>query len=143
MKELKERRYGKSEEGMTLMELIIVLVILGLLTAVIGSGVYGKLSQGRGHVAKIHIGELDGALEIYSFDMGRYPTTSEGLQALVQNPVGVNSWNGPYLKKGLQPDPWGRPLLYKSPGTHGDYDICSMGPDGIEGTDDDICNWNQ
>ncbi|MDR1727336.1 MAG: type II secretion system major pseudopilin GspG [Acidobacteriota bacterium] len=132
---------GRSEEGWTLMELIVVLVILGMLAAVVGPKVYDKIIQSKDQIAKIQIGELEGALQLYSFDLGRFPSTAEGLQALVQNPTGADSWKGPYLKKGVPADPWERPYAYKSPGDHSDFDLFSFGADGDEGTEDDICNW--
>ena len=141
MNEIKELRIKRSEFGWTLMELIVVLVILGMLAAVVGPKVYDKISQSRDHIARIQLGEFEGALQYYSFDTGRFPTTAEGLQALVQNPSGSDSWRGPYLRKGVPNDPWERPYIYRSPGDHSDFDLCSVGADGIEGTDDDICNW--
>jgi general secretion pathway protein G len=118
----------------------MVLVILGMLTAVAAPRLYRQMSQGKSNIAKIHIGQIETALQIFAFDMGRFPTTAEGLQALAENPAGSASWNGPYLEKGVQPDPWNNPYIYRNPGRTGEFDICSMGPDGVEGTDDDICN---
>jgi general secretion pathway protein G len=131
----------KSETGFTLMELIVVLVILGMLAAVVGPNIYEKIMGSKDQIAKIQIGELEGALQFYSFDIGRFPTSADGLQALVQNPAGIDSWRGPYLRKGVPNDPWERAYAYKSPGDHGEYDLYSFGADGIEGTDDDISNW--
>lgn len=134
------RKNRNPEAGFTLMELIVVLVILGMLAAVVGPKLIGRISGSRDQIARMEIGNLEGALQIYSFDTGRFPTTAEGLQALLQNPTGAASWKGPYLKK-LPNDPWERPYIYKSPGEHGDFDICSAGADGAEGTADDVCNW--
>jgi general secretion pathway protein G len=130
-----------SESGVTLIELIVVLVILGMLAAVVAPKVYEKLSTSKDKIAKIQITELEGALQLYSFDMGRFPDTSEGLDALVRNPVGNQSWNGPYLAKELPQDPWQRDYVYRHPGMHGDFDLLSVGADGAEGTEDDICSW--
>jgi len=139
--DLKERADRKSESGMTLMELIIVLVILGMLTAVAAPKIFNQMGRSRNSVAKVEISNLEQTLSIFSFDFGRFPSTSEGLQALVQNPTGTSNWQGPYLKKAVPMDPWSRPYVYKSPGDHGDYDLCSMGADGVAGNEDDICNW--
>ncbi len=131
---------GKSEQGFSLIELIVVLVILGLLAAVVAPNVYNKLAKGKDQIAKIQIKELEGALQLYSFDMGRYPETGEGLEALVRNTGNSDSWKGPYLAKALPKDPWGRPYVYRCPGVHGDFDLFSYGADGVE-SEDDVCNW--
>jgi general secretion pathway protein G len=131
----------RSEKGFTLIELIVVLVILGLLAAVVGPNVYKRLAEGRPKIAKIQITDFEGALQLFSFDMGRYPTTAEGLDSLVRNPGGLESWKGPYLAKEVPKDPWGRPYAYRCPGMHGDYDLFSYGADGADGGDDDICSW--
>ncbi|NLT67707.1 MAG: type II secretion system major pseudopilin GspG [Acidobacteria bacterium] len=133
---------NKSEKGFSLIELIVVLVILGLLATVVAPRVYDKLMKGREEIAKIQIKELEGALQLYAFDMGRYPNSAEGLEALVRNVSNSSAWNGPYLsKKELPRDPWDEPYKYRCPGLHGDFDLFSTGPDGADGGDDDICNW--
>jgi general secretion pathway protein G len=139
--DLKRTHLGKSEEGMTLMELIIVITILGLLTVALGISVINKMGESKDKIAIIEIGQLEGALQLYSFDVGHFPSTAEGLQALVQNPAGIDSWKGPYVKKGVPSDPWSKPYAYKSPGDHGDYDLFSFGADGEGGNEDDICSW--
>jgi general secretion pathway protein G len=131
----------KSEKGFSLIELIVVLVILGLLAAVVAPNVYKKLAKGKDQIAKIQIAEFEGALQMYSFDIGRFPDSSEGLEALVRNPGNFDSWNGPYLAKELPKDPWGRAYAYRYPGMHGEFDIFSYGADGAEGGEDDICSW--
>lgn len=130
----------KREKGFSLIELIVVLVILGLLAAVVGPKVYDKLAKGKDQIARIQIKEFEGALQLFSFDVGRYPNSSEGLSSLVRNP-GIDAWRGPYLSKDLPKDPWGREYGYRSPGQHGDFDIFSLGADGSEGNEDDIGSW--
>ena len=134
-------REWSSEAGVTLIELIVVLVILGMLAAVVAPKVYEKLSTSKDKIAKIQITELEGALQLYSFDMGSFPATGAGLQALVMNPGGNESWNGPYLEKELPKDPWQRDYVYRYPGVHGEFDLFSLGADGLEGNEDDICSW--
>ncbi|NLV32354.1 MAG: type II secretion system major pseudopilin GspG [Acidobacteria bacterium] len=129
------------ESGWSLIELIVVLVILGLLAAVVGPKVYDKLAKSKDQIAIIQINELEQALNLFAFEIGRFPDTGEGLQALVQNPGGIDTWKGPYLTKGVPRDPWDRPYTYRSPGLHGDFDLFSFGADGAEGTDDDITSW--
>ncbi len=135
----------KSERGFSLIELIVVLVILCLLAAVVGPRVYDKLARGKEQIAKIQIKELEGALQLFSFDIGRYPTSGEGLEALIRNPGNLESWRGPYLGKSELPkDPWLKPYVYRCPGQHGDYDLFSYGPDGVEGGEgenSDITSW--
>jgi general secretion pathway protein G len=131
----------RSEKGFSLIELIVVLVILGLLAAVVGPSVFKHLATGKEKIARIQIKELEGGLQLFSFDLGRFPNTSEGLDSLMRNPGNAEAWKGPYLNKELPKDPWGKPYVYRSPGMHGDYDLYSCGPDGADGGDDDICSW--
>ncbi len=131
------------ERGFSLIELIVVLVILGLLATVVGPKVMDRLGKGKVEIAKMQISELSGALDLYRFDVGRYPTSAEGLGALITNP-GVENWSGPYLKKGVPKDPWNREYQYRSPGEHGDFDLYSLGADGAEGGDGeniDVSSW--
>jgi len=132
------------EKGFTLIEILIVMVILGLLAALVGPRMFGQERKARQRTAKMQITDLEVALDIYRLEVGRYPATEEGLQALRENPGELERWDGPYLKKGVPPDPWGNPYVYESPGEHGDYDIISLGADGSpggEGDDMDIVSW--
>lgn len=131
--------------GFTLIELLVVLMILGLIAGVIGPRVVGYLGGAKSDTAKLQIEEIGASLDLYKLEVGRYPTTEEGLQALVQAPTGSTGWRGPYLKKKVVPkDPWGNPYRYASPGQHGPYDISSYGADnrqGGDGENKDILSW--
>jgi general secretion pathway protein G len=137
-KKYEERR---SEKGFTLIEIIIVLVILGLLSGLVAPKVINNLIRSKAQIAKLQIGEFKGGIEAFAFDVARYPTTAEGLNALVVNPTGADAWAGPYLNHNVPADPWTKPYQYLSPGQHGDYDISSVGADGAPGTTDDVCSW--
>ena len=132
--------------GFTLIELLVVLAILGLLAAVVAPNVMKFFKGAKTKTTQTQIANLGGALEVFSIDVGRLPTTDEGLQALVENPGDVANWFGPYLKKDSVPkDPWGFEYHYKSPGDHGSYDLWSLGADnrdGGEGEDQDVVSWN-
>lgn len=143
-----QRRKGSpsmSEAGFTLIELLVVLVILVMLASLVGPRVIGYLGSSKAKAAKVQIESLSSALQLYKLDAGRYPTTSEGLKALVERPGNVPAWNGPYLTKREVPtDPWGKPYEYKSPGQHGEFDILSLGGDGQPGgtgENADIASW--
>ena len=135
----------RKSRGFTLIELLVVLVILGLLAGVAGPRIIGYLGGARSDTARLQIDEFGGSLDLFNLETGRYPTTQEGLQALVQQPPGLSGWNGPYLKKKTVPkDPWGNDYHYTSPGQHGNYDISSLGADNREGGDGenkDINGW--
>ncbi len=133
----------KNKKGFTLVELIVVMVILGMLAALVFPKFISKVGKGKVSAAKTQIELLGQALDQFRMETGRYPTTQEGLNALQVNP-GVNGWDGPYLKKGIPNDPWGRPYHYESPGQHGDYDLYSYGADGNpggEGENQDVNSW--
>lgn len=132
--ERRERRGRRREAGFTLIELLVVLVILGLLAALAGPRVLGYLSGARGDAARLQIQSLEQALDLYRLDTGGYPTTQQGLQALIRDPGGVRGWRGPYLDAATVPtDPWGRPYVYRMPGERGAYDLLSLGADGAPG----------
>jgi general secretion pathway protein G len=124
-----------------------VLVIIGVVMGVVGSKFFGQAEEAKRKAAKIEINQIGQSLDLYKLEIGRYPTTSEGLQALITAPAGVTNWNGPYWKNGTLPtDPWKNEYKYAAPGQHGAYDIVSMGPDGKEGgdgADRDITSWDQ
>jgi general secretion pathway protein G len=133
----------RSRKGFTLIELLVVMVILGMLAALVGPQIFGKVGKGKQSAARTQIEMLGQALDSYRLDTGKYPTTSEGLNALLTNP-GAQGWDGPYLKKGVPNDPWQKPYQYQSPGAHGDYDLFSYGGDGAaggEGENKDVNSW--
>ncbi|TAN38142.1 MAG: type II secretion system protein GspG [Nitrospirae bacterium] len=143
MKYTTTQRHRSTEHGFTLIELLVVMVIIGLLAALVGPNIFKNVGRGRQSTAKAQIEMMGQALDSYRLDTGKYPTTSEGLNALNTN-SGAQGWDGPYLKKGLPNDPWGKPYQYQSPGTHGDYDLSSYGLDGSPGGDGenkDINSW--
>lgn len=130
--------------GFTLLELLVVVAIIGLLAGYVGPKYFGQLGKAEVKAARAQIDALDKALDQYRLDVGRYPTNEQGLNALNVKPVGISRWAGPYLKKEVPADPWGKPYVYKSPGEHGEYDLFSLGRDGHlggNGEDADITNW--
>ena len=138
------RKLGASGKGgFTLVELLVVMAIIALLAALVGPKLFPKLGKGKQSAAKAQIELIGQALDQLRLDVGRYPTTQEGLNALMVNP-GIDNWEGPYLKKALPPDPWGKPYQYACPGTHGEYDLFSygrVGNPGGEGEDKDVTSW--
>ena len=133
----------RNKKGFTLIELMLVVIIIGALVAMVMPRLAGRSEQAKVGAAKADISaNIATALKLYELDNGRYPSSSDGgLNALVAKPAGASNWNGPYLEK--KPiDPWGREYKYVSPGTHRtyDYDLYSVGPDGVEGQDD-VVNW--
>lgn len=129
-----ETRARQGEAGFTLVEMLVVITIIGLIMGLVGPRVLNYLSESKVKAATIQIQSLEGALDLYFLDLGRYPSTAQGLAALVQRPGAAAAWNGPYLKTGAVPnDPWGHPYLYRSPSDRGPYEIVSLGADGQEG----------
>jgi general secretion pathway protein G len=140
-------RDRQGQEGFTLVEILVVITIIGLIMGLVGPRVLTYLGQSKAKTATIQIESFASSLDLYFLDNGRYPTTNEGLTALVKRPSGASAWNGPYLKGAVvPPDPWGNPYLYRSPGQHGPYDIMSKGPSGQEGGTGDraaITSWSK
>jgi general secretion pathway protein G len=119
--------------GFTLLELLVVLVIIGLLAGYVGPKYFSQLGKSEAKVARAQMDAIEKALDHYRLDTGRYPTTEQGLAALNARPANEAKWAGPYLKKEVPPDPWGRPYQYRSPGEKGEYDLVSYGKDGQPG----------
>lgn len=135
---------GLQVQGFTLLELLVVMVIIGLLAGYVGPKFFSQIGKSEVSAAKAQIDALGKALDQYRIDVGRYPSTEQGLQALNVAPAGESRWRGPYLKKAVPPDPWGQPYIYRRPGEHGEYDLLSLGADrqaGGEGENADIGNW--
>ena len=135
-----------NKKAFTLIELMLVVIIIGVLAAMVVPRLAGRSEQARQAAAQADIeANIATALDLYELDNGQYPTTEQGLSALIIKPTSspvLNDWRGPYLKK--EPtDPWARPYIYSSPGEHnaGDYDLSSWGKDGVEGGGDDVVNW--
>lgn len=141
----KFKRVLLNHDGFTLLELLIVMIIIGLLAALIGPKMIGRVGESRQTVAKQQIEGFSSALEMYKLDTTKYPAQEQGLEALITEPQGVSNWKGPYLKKKFVPkDPWGNNYIYIYPGEHGDYDLVSYGSDsnaGGEGEAKDVVSW--
>lgn len=147
----RRRGYGNGDwagslrlRGFTLLELLVVVAVIGLLAGYVGPKYFGQLGKAETKAARAQIDSLEKALDHYRLDVGRYPNTEQGLNALLVKPGGVSKWAGPYLKKDVPADPWGRPYFYKQPGEHGDFDLYSYGRDGRaggSGEDADVTNW--
>lgn len=134
----------KGAKGFTLLELLVVLVILGLLVGIVAPRFFGQVGKSEVKVAAAQIRALEDALDQYRLDVGRYPSSEQGLAVLMAQPTGEARWHGPYLKKAVPNDPWGNPYQYSNPGQHGEYDLYSLGKDGQPGGTGeaaDIGNW--
>ncbi len=136
------KRYS---QGFTLIELLVVLAILGLLAGLVGPQLIKHLGESKSKAARLQIEELASSLDMYRLDVGRYPSTDEGLNSLIEAPGTAKVWNGPYLRKKKTPlDPWNNPYHYTAPGQHGKFDLWSLGADngeGGDGEDADITSW--
>lgn len=133
------------QQGFSLLELLIVMVIIGLLASLVGPRLFGHVDESKIKTAKAQIELLGTALDSFRLDTGSYPSTEQGLQALRQEPSGVSNWNGPYLPREVPLDPWDNEYQYGSPGEHGDYDLWSKGPDAGSGAGRDskrITSWS-
>lgn len=132
---LRRSQAAQRRAGFTLVEMLVVLAIIGSIVGLVGPRVLNYLSDSKVKTAQIQMENLASALDLFYLDAGRYPSSEEGLAALVQKPAGISSWSGPYLKStGVPKDPWGHPYLYRAPGQSGPYDIGSLGPEGREGS---------
>jgi general secretion pathway protein G len=134
---------GSRDAGFTILEILVVITIIGLLIGLVAPAALRQLGSARMSVAKQSIERLSTVLDLYNLDMGSYPTTEQGLAALVRKPSGTANWNGPYLKGDDVPlDPWSHLYTYRNPSERPghDYDLCSSGPNGNAGTNDRICN---
>jgi general secretion pathway protein G len=130
--------------GFTLLELLVVMVIIGLLASIVAPQYFAQIGKSNAKVARAQIEAFGQALDQYRLDVGRYPNSEQGLASLRAAPTNVPSWRGPYLKREVPNDPWGKAYQYKSPGQHGEYDLVSLGSDaqpGGEGEAGDVTSW--
>ncbi len=135
---------SKIQNGFTLVELLVVMVIIGLLAALVAPRFIRQEEKAKIKATRAQVELLSTALDTFRLDVGRYPTTQEGLEAMRRQPSGLERWDGPYLKKEVPLDPWGKAYVYRSPGEHGPYDLLSYGADGTPGGDGDnrdITSW--
>jgi len=131
-------------KAFTLIEILIVITIIALMASLVAPKLFSKLESSKQKIAKTQIHLIENALDSFRLDVGRYPTTEEGLRVLWENPGNIEGWDGPYLPKPVKEDPWGHPYIYKSPGEHGEYDLYSLGADGKpggKGENKDITSW--
>jgi general secretion pathway protein G len=146
MKFMKFAGQRRHNQGFSLIEIIVVITIIGVIVGWAATNIFGKQDQAQARIAKSKIVAMSGPLDIYKLDTGKYPTTQEGLKALLQAPSGVPNWNGPYVKNEAElKDPWRNDLIYRSPGSENrPYEIVSLGADGQEGgegANKDLKSW--
>jgi general secretion pathway protein G len=133
-KTMRARKLRNGQSGFTLVEMLVVITIIGLIVGLVGPRVLNYLSESKVKTAKIQIESFSAALDLFYLDNSRYPSSSEGLGALVQRPPSAPAWNGPYIKSGTVPtDPWGHPYVYRSPADRSPYEIVSLGSTGVAG----------
>jgi general secretion pathway protein G len=138
-------QHNKRQTGFTLLELLVVLGIIAMLAGLVGPQVMKHMGESKVKAAKVQLEDLAQTLDMYKLDVGSYPTSEQGLNALIENPGDIQRWNGPYLRKSKVPlDPWNQEYKFISPGEHGKFDIVSLGADGKEGgegEDKDLNSW--
>ncbi len=137
-------RSPSRRRGFTLLELLVVMVIIGLLAGYVGPKFFGQIGKSEVKAARAQVDALQKSLDQYRLDVGRYPSTEQGLVVLVTKPADEPKWQGPYLAKAVPKDPWGNDYQYRAPGEHGEYDLLSLGKDGRpggEGEDADLTSW--
>jgi general secretion pathway protein G len=145
-KRVRRQQYCRGVLGFTLIELMLVMVILAVMAAIVLPKFTGRSQQAKVTAAKTQIAQMEVALDAFEIDISRYPTTAEGLKALVEKPASDSTeWQQPYLKRDIPKDPWGNDYIYRYPGQYNEngYDLYSLGPDRKLGGDDDITNWSK